>query len=53
MMADHVLPPGFFDVTLEFDPERAVIPAPIEASIDLAGGEDEPSAFRERGQFLH
>ena len=33
---DHVAPPGFLDVALQLDTERAVIPETIETTIDLA-----------------
>ena len=33
---DHVAPPGFLDVPLQLDAERAVVPEAVEAAVDLA-----------------
>ena len=39
--ADHVLPPLAFDVLLELDAERAVVPGRAGPAVDLPAGEDE------------
>src|SRR5205823_4578628 len=43
-VADHVLPPDFLDVALQFNPERTVVPESVDAAINLAGLEDESPA---------
>jgi hypothetical protein len=50
---DIVAPPGVLDVPLQLDPERSVIPEAVEAAVDLARREDDPSALAERNQLVH
>jgi len=50
---DVVAPPGLFDIPLQFDAERTVIPEAVDSAIDLARGEDEPSALAQRDQLVH
>ena len=49
----HAAPPGFFDVALEQDAERAVVPRRTEAAVDLARGEHEAAPFREVDDAVH
>ena len=50
---DHRAPPAVFDVLLELDAERAVIPDRTQAAIDLRGLEDESAALAEGDQLVH
>ena len=51
--ANHVVPPGVFDVAFEFDAERAVIPKSADTAIDFARRKDESSALAQRHQLFH
>ena len=53
MAGDHVAPPGFLDVALQLDAERAVIPEAVEAAVDFARRKDEAAAFAQRDEFFH
>ncbi len=50
---DHVAPPGFLDVPLQLDAERAVVPEAVEAAVDFAGLKEESPAFAEGDEFFH
>ena len=50
---DHVAPPGFLDVALELDAERAVIPEAVEAAVDFARLKQEASPLAQRDEFVH
>ena len=50
---DQVLPPGIFDVTLEFDTQRAVLPEAIDAAVDFTRLKQKASPFAERDEFFH
>src|SRR5208337_838374 len=50
---DVVAPPGLFDIPLQFDAERTVVPEAVDSAIDLARGEDEPSTLAQRDQLVH
>ncbi len=50
---DHLTPPRFFDVALELDADRAVVPAAREPAVDLARLEDQAAALREVDDALH
>ena len=52
-IADHVLPPGVFDIFFEFDAERAVIPEAVDAAVDARRLEDEPGVRTEFGELRH
>src|SRR5262249_52993630 len=51
--ADHVLPPRLLHVPLQFHPERAVVPEPVDAAVDLRGLVDEPHVLAELGELRH
>src|SRR5262245_16221093 len=51
--ADHIVPPSGFDVVLEFDSERAVVPEAVDSAVDLARSKDESLAPAQRDQFFH
>src|SRR3989338_4989096 len=46
-------PPELFDVVLQFDTERSVIPGPRESPVELRARIDETAPLRERDYFLH
>ncbi len=50
---DHVPPPGFLDVPLEFHAQRAVIPEALESAVDVARLKEEAAALGERNEFVH
>ena len=52
-LGDEFAPPGFFDVVLELDAQRAVIPCIGEAAVDFRAGENKASVFRQRDDFIH
>src|SRR5205807_9739270 len=49
----HRTPPGPFDVVLELHSQRSVVPRGPQASVDLAGGEDEPPALGQGCDGVH
>ena len=42
---DEFLQPGLFDVVLELNAQRTVVPAVGQAAVDFAAGVDEPAVF--------
>ena len=52
-VADHVRPPGVFDVLLQLDAERAVVPEPVDAAVDFRRLEDEPAVLAKFGELRH
>ena len=50
---DGGFPPAFFDVALQFDAERAVVPEAVNAAVDFRGLENKAAALAERGQSIH
>ena len=50
---DHVAPPGFFDVALKLNPQRPVVPKPVEAAVDFARLKNKASPFAQRDEFVH
>ena len=46
-------PPRFFDVALEFDPQRPIVPGGTQPAVDLAGLEHETPSFGQRQNFIH
>ena len=50
---DHITPPRLLDVALELDAERAVVPQPVESTVNLRGLENEPASPAERHDFFH
>ena len=50
---DVVAPPGLLDIPLQLDAQRTVVPEAVDSAIDLARGEDEPSALAQRDQLVH
>jgi hypothetical protein len=53
MMRDHVVPPRLLDITLQFDPERTVVPGAIQAALDFARRENETASLGERDELFH
>ena len=51
--SDHVRPPRFLEISFEFNPQRAVVPEPLDAAVDLAGLKEESTFFTERDDFVH
>ena len=49
----HRAPPALLDVALELDAERAVVPAGVDAAVNLAGRKDEAAALAQRDQIRH
>ena len=49
---DEGLPPGVFDVLLEFDAEGAIVPGAGESAVDFAALEDEASALAEGSELV-
>jgi len=49
----HRAPPGLLDVAQQFDTQRTIVPAAIEATVDLGTLEDESLAFAQGDEFLH
>ena len=39
---DHVAPPGLFDVPLQLDAQRAVVPEAVQAAVDFARLKQKP-----------
>ena len=52
-LLDEFLPPGAFDVVLEFYAQRAVVPGVGQTAVDLTAGEDETAVFAERYDLVH
>ena len=46
-LLDHRPPPGVFDVPLQLHPQRAIVPAAGQASVDFTAGEDEAAPAAE------
>ena len=49
----HVAPPSVFDVSLELDAERPVVPEAVKPTVDLTGLKHESTSLAERHQFFH
>src|ERR671915_1884890 len=49
---DHRAPPRAFDVVLELDLQRPVVPHGVDAAVDLRRGEDEAAPLRKRDDRL-
>jgi hypothetical protein len=49
----HVAPPRFFDVALQFDAQRAVVPEAVDAAVNLARLKQETASFAQRNQLFH
>ena len=47
------MPPRLADVPLQLDAQRAVIPKALQAAIDFARLEQEPTPFAEGYQLIH
>ena len=41
--ADHVLPPGFLEVALQFGAQRAIVPEAINAAVQFGRLKDKPA----------
>ena len=52
-LAHHSAPPELLQVIFEFDTQRAVVPKPGDAAIDLAGGINEPASGTKGDERLH
>jgi hypothetical protein len=50
---DHIAPPGFFDIPLQLDAERAVVPKPVEPAVNLARLKQKPPAATKGDEFVH
>ena len=50
---DHIAPPRLLDVTLQFHPQRAVIPQTTEAPVNFGGLKHKPAAFTQRHNRIH
>ena len=50
---DVVTPPGVFDVALELDAQRAVVPESVDSAVNFARGKDKPPALAQRDQLVH
>ena len=47
------LPPGLFDVVLEFHTQRTVVPGVRQSAVNLGPGKDKSPVFAKRHQFVH
>src|SRR5207237_3542353 len=52
-VAHRHLPPILLEIIFEFDPERSVIPHPVESAINLARLENEPAPLAQTDNLLH
>jgi hypothetical protein len=52
-LAHHAAPPERTQVALQLGPERPVIPEAVDATVDLAGLEDEAPPRAQRDEILH
>src|SRR5581483_1203184 len=52
-VADHVLPPRLLHVPLQLHAQRAVVPEPVDAPVDLRGLVDEAHVLAELGEPRH
>ena len=50
---DHVAPPGFFDIALQFNTQRPVVPKSLEATVNVARLKEKSASFAERNEFIH
>ena len=50
---DHVAPPNFFNVALQFNAQWPVVPKPIDPAIYLGRLKYEAPAFAQRDDLLH
>ena len=50
---NELLQPCFFDVVLEFNAERAVVPGIGQPAVDLAAGVDEAAVFAQGNDLVH
>ena len=53
VLLDEFLPPGAFDVVLQFDAEGAVVPAVGEAAVNVRTRENEPAVLAQRDDLIH
>ena len=53
VLLDEFLPPGTFDVVLQFDAEGAVVPAVGEAAVNVRTRENEPAVLAQRDDLIH
>ena len=49
----HLSPPRLLDIAQELDPQRPIVPAAIEATVDLRALKDEPLALAQGDDFFH
>ena len=52
-LLDKLLPPGFFDVVLHFDTDRAVIPRVRQSVVNFRTREDNPPGFGQTYDLAH
>ncbi len=52
-LVDHDAPPVILDIALQLDPERPVIPQPIETAVDFARLKNEAAPFAQANDFFH
>src|SRR5262245_6728636 len=50
---DHVAPPDLLDIALQLDAERAVVPEPVQPTVDLASLEEKPAPLAQRDDLVH
>ena len=50
---NHVVPPRFLDVALDFDAQGAVVPKSVQTAVDFARLEQDSAAFAKRYQIFH
>src|SRR6266850_375192 len=49
----HAPPPPRLDIVLQLDAERPIVPATVNAPVDLAGRENEATTLAERHKLVH
>ena len=52
-LSNHALPPQRFQVVLEFDTKRAVVPKTVNPAVNLTRRKDKPSGCAKRNQLVH
>src|SRR5205823_7845899 len=52
-LVHHCAPPVIFQVALQLDPERAVIPRAVEPAVNFARLKDEPAALAQAHNLFH
>ena len=50
---DHVVPPSLLQIPFQLDPQRAVVPKPLDAAVDFAGLKKESTSLAKRHDFFH